>query len=57
MENTYDWNYDKSFEWGLETLTGKTYVKNKLLWGGRKFVAFTLGGKLSLWPDKQGYLL
>ena len=30
--NTHDWNYDKPYEWewGLETLTGKTFVKNKL---------------------------
>ena len=40
-ENTHDWNYDKPYEWewGLETLTGKTFVKNKLFWGGRKFVS------------------
>ena len=24
---------------GLKTLTGKTFVKNKLFWGGRKFVS------------------
>ena len=29
-ENTHDWNYDKPYEWGIETLTGKTFVKNKL---------------------------
>ena len=36
---TPDWNYDKPYEWGLETLTGKTFVKNKFFWGGRKFVS------------------
>ena len=32
IQNTHDWNYDKPYEWewGLETLTGKTFVKNKL---------------------------
>ena len=30
QSNTPDWNYDKPYELGLETLTGKTFVKNKL---------------------------
>ena len=27
-ENTHDWNYDKPYEWGLETLTETTFIKN-----------------------------
>ena len=30
INNTPDWNYDKPSEWGLETLTGKTFVMDKL---------------------------
>ena len=26
--NTHDWNYDKPYEWGLETLTETTFIKN-----------------------------
>ena len=26
--NTPDWNYDKPYEWGLETLTETTFIKN-----------------------------
>ena len=37
-ENTHEWNYDKPYEWGLETLTGKTFVKNELFLRGKKFV-------------------
>ena len=40
LNNTHDWNYDKPYEWGLETLTGKTFVKNKSFWGERKFVSW-----------------
>ena len=28
MLNTPDWNYDKPYEWGLETLTETTFIKN-----------------------------
>ena len=31
--DTHDWNYDKHYEWGLETLTGKTFFKNKIFEG------------------------
>ena len=39
--NTHDWNWncDKPYDWGLETLTGKTFVKNKLFLEGRKFAS------------------
>ena len=40
MKETHDWNYNKPYEWGLETLTGKTFVKNKKILGGRKFVSW-----------------
>ena len=26
--NTHDWHYDKPYEWGLETLTETTFIKN-----------------------------
>ena len=29
IRKTHDWNYDKPYEWGLETLTGIFFVKNK----------------------------
>ena len=29
IKDTHDWNYDKPYKWGLEALTGKTFVKNK----------------------------
>ena len=29
MNDTHDWNNDKPYEWSLETLTGKTFAKNK----------------------------
>ena len=28
VQNTHDWNYDKPYEWGLETLTETTFIKN-----------------------------
>ena len=28
FKNTHDWNYDKPYEWGLETLTETTFIKN-----------------------------
>ena len=28
LKNTHDWNYDKPYEWGLETLTETTFIKN-----------------------------
>ena len=31
LSNTHDWNYDKPYEWGLETLTEKTFVKKNFL--------------------------
>ena len=39
IENTQNLNCDKPYDWGLETLTGKTYVKNNLFSGGRIFVS------------------
>ena len=39
IENTQNLNCDKPYDWGLETLKGKTYVKNNLFWGGRIFVS------------------
>ena len=37
-KNTPDWNYDKPYERGLETLTGIFFVKNKIFSLGRKFI-------------------